>query len=126
MRCASGRIAVELGETDVPGEGYRFAVLGPHDADVDDLSERVRKIAVDEVGRLYLHPVEHRAGWVVGEEDQIAGRLVFNPDGVAHRVVVDGRELSWDQLGEALEPYEGWTFRMVLEDPCTEQLDADH
>lgn len=36
--------AVELVETDVPGEGYRFAVLGAHDGDVDNLIGRVRRL----------------------------------------------------------------------------------
>ena len=30
--------------------------------------------------------------------------------------VVDGRTMSWEALGLALEPYEGWGFRLVIED----------
>jgi len=45
-----------------------------------------------------------------------AGRLVWNDDGGPHNVVVDGRSMSWEELGMALEPYEGWSFRLVIED----------
>ena len=41
-------------------------------------------------------------------------------------VVVDGSRLTWDELGHALEPYEGWRFCLVLEDPCDDlRPDAD-
>ncbi len=120
-------ISVDLVETGVRGEGgYRFSVLGAHEADVDMLIEQVRAIAEEEVARVYLHRAEYRQGWTVSDEDQVAGRLVFNPDGGPYRVVVDGRELSWEELGEALEPYEGWRFRLVIEDPCEDlRPDAD-
>jgi hypothetical protein len=34
-----------------------------------------------------------------------------------YSVVVDGRTLTWEEFGEALEPFEGWRFRLVIEDP---------
>ena len=37
-------------------------------------------------------------------------------NGKPYNVVVDGRTMSWEQLGMALEPYEGWGFRLVIED----------
>lgn len=30
--------------------------------------------------------------------------------------MIDGRTMSWEELGMALEPYEGWGFRLVIED----------
>lgn len=120
-------ISVELAETGVRREGgYEFSVLGAHDADVAALTAGVLQIAEDEIGRQYLRPAHHRAGWTVTEADQVAGRLVFNPDGGPYGVVVDGRELSWEELGEALESYEGWRFRLVIEDPGVDlRPDAD-
>jgi hypothetical protein len=32
--------------------------------------------------------------------------------------VVDGRELSWNELGHAVSSFEGWRFRLVVEDRC--------
>jgi hypothetical protein len=29
-------------------------------------------------------------------------------------VVVDGRGLSWEEFGDALEPFEGWTFHLSI------------
>lgn len=38
--------------------------------------------------------------------------------GDPYDVVVDGRTLSWEEFGRALGAYEGWRFRMVIEDRC--------
>ena len=113
-------IEVQLDETGVPvGEGYQFAVLGDNDADVDMLVAEVRTRAQAEIARQYLQRATHRHGWMVGDDDEVAGRPVWNDEGdngKPYNVVVDGRTLSWDELGMALEPYEGWGFRLVIED----------
>ena len=119
-------IEVQLEETEVPvGEGYEFAVLGDHDADVDALVNRVRRQAEAEIGRLYLERCRHHGEWaLVG--DEVAGRLVWDDEastGAPYRVVVDGRTLSWEELGMALEGFEGWSFRLVIEDTIHDARD---
>jgi hypothetical protein len=117
-------IVVDVEEQGVPvGHGYTFSILGPHDADVGHLLAQLRDHAEGEVARRYLEPNPARTGWLVSGE-AVAGRLVWNEgrqDGDPYDVVVDGRTLSWDDLGRALEPFEGWRFRLVIEDPS---LDA--
>ncbi|MEU5417863.1 hypothetical protein [Streptomyces sp. NPDC020667] len=100
-------------------DGFEFAVLGDHDASVDELAARVRTEAEAEIGRSYLEPEEHSAGWrLTGEE--VAGRLIADLDGGPVRVVVDGRMLTWDELGEALAPFEGWRFRLTIDEALTD------
>ncbi len=54
-------IEVELEETGVPvSEGFHFAVLGDHDADVDGLTRRVIELAGRAVARCQLRPADHR------------------------------------------------------------------
>lgn len=109
----------EIGGAD-PDDGYHFAVLGSHDADVDVLVETVTRRATDAIARQQLEPHRHRAGWLL-RDDEVEGRLVWGAvrdGGGPYDVVIDGRRLTWDELGQALEPYEGWRFRFVLEDPC--------
>lgn len=48
---------------------------------------------------------------------------LWNDEGETRKpydVVVDGRTLSWEELGKALEQCEGWCFRLVIEDPVHE------
>ncbi len=64
-------------------------------------------------------------GWRLAG-DEVAGRLEWHPDGGGHRVVVGGRPLSWQELGAALESFEGWRFRLLIEDPAVDvRPDAD-
>lgn len=37
-------------------------------------------------------------------------------------VVIDGRTLSWEEFGQALAAYEGWNFRLLIEDRVVEAL----
>jgi len=116
-------IEVELEETGVPlGEGYRWAVLGSHDAEVDDLVAALRSRAAADVSRRLLEPNPHRAGYLVArDDDAVEGRLVWNETGnevgTPYDVIVDGKKLSWEELGSALEAYAGWRFRIELADP---------
>ncbi len=112
-------IVVELEEVDGPvGEGFQFSILGAHDAEVGELLAQLRTHAEVEVARRYLEPNPHRRGWLVAGEE-VAGRLVWSEGrevGEPYDVVVDGGTLSWEELGRALEPFEGWRFRLVIED----------
>jgi hypothetical protein len=57
----------------------------------------------------------NRPGWTLAG-DEVRGRFVWNEDGGPYNVVVDGRALRWEQLGEALESFEGWGFSLTIED----------
>jgi hypothetical protein len=78
---------------------------------------RFREEAEAEVGRQYLEPASHRRGWLVN--DEVAGRFVWSndqPSGRPYGVVVAGGCSPGRSSGEALESYEGWRFRVVIED----------
>ncbi|MDN5920001.1 MAG: hypothetical protein L0I76_33700, partial [Pseudonocardia sp.] len=119
LRSPAG-ISLTLAEiTDQPG-GHQFSVLGDHDADPGELAAAVHAEAAAEIGRAYLEPNDTGRGeWDV-VADEIAGRFDIDPatgvDG-PHAVVVDGHLLGWDELGAALARFEGWRFRLFLDDP---------
>ncbi|MET7489376.1 hypothetical protein [Streptomyces sp. NPDC005538] len=96
-------------------EGFEFGVLGDHDADVSQLVTRVRAEAEAEIGRCYLEPDHRGMGWRLAG-DEVSGRLVWNPEDAPCHVVVDGRALSWDELGEAVSSFEGRRFRLTIDD----------
>jgi hypothetical protein len=95
-------------------------VLGSHEAEVAELVARLRDLAEADIATRFLEANRHRPGWVV-IDDVVEGRLVRNDDsssavGTPYDVVVDGRKLSWEELGRALEGYEGWRLRLHLAD----------
>ena len=38
------------------------------------------------------------------------------PDGQTPLLVIDGRDVSWDQFGRMLMSFEGWQFRLAIRD----------
>lgn len=117
-RAATGVVAeaVEAVEAGVAaGEGHQVQVLGAHDVDVAMLVEQLRVQVRDEIGTAYLDPNPHRPGWLLRDRE-VRGRLVWAGEDAPYDVVVDGRTLSWDELARALEAFEGWRFRLVVED----------
>jgi hypothetical protein len=61
-RAPAGMVAEAEEVGAAPDEGYQFAVLGPHDADVDRLVAALRGQVRTGIGRLYLDKSTHRAG----------------------------------------------------------------
>lgn len=122
-------VEVEVEEDGVAvGEGFHVAVLGDHDADVAQLIARATTAAEERVSRRYVEPAGNRAGWQV-KDMEIAGRFVWDddqPGGHPYRVIVDGRTLTWEELGDALESFEGWEFHLTIVDRVEDaRTDAD-
>jgi anti-sigma factor ChrR (cupin superfamily) len=105
-------------------EGYEFSVLGTHDADITALIENVTAEARAEIANPSLSDDHGRT--VIGDGDEVRGRVSHDPDGGPCRVVIDGRAMDWDELGHLLASYEGWRFRLTLTDRCGDvRPDAD-
>jgi hypothetical protein len=100
-------------------EGYRLALLGTHEADVRSMFDQLRRRLRNAISQQFLRST-HRDGWIMRGLD-VEGRLVWRDDGPGYEVVVDGRRLRWDEFGAALEPFEGWTFRLSMLDIDTAQ-----
>ncbi|MET8977395.1 hypothetical protein ABZX85_17415 [Streptomyces sp. NPDC004539] len=100
-------------------DGFEFAVLGDHDADANQLAAQVRAEAEAEISFGYLEPASPGPGWQLAGRTA-AGRLVGDLEGGPVRAVVDGQMLSWEELGEALSSFEGWRFRLIIDDPMTD------
>lgn len=116
-RAPTGVVA-EAQETGLePGEGFVVKLFGEHDVDVAELVGHLREHLAAVVSGVHLKPHPHRDGWIASGQE-IPGRLTYNQGGDAgmpYDVVVDGRRLTWADLGRALEPFEGWAFRLVIE-----------
>ena len=122
-------IVVEAEEIDCAfDEGYHVEVLGPHDAEIGRLVERVRTLLRQRVGHLDLQQRPGQHPIMAG--DVLTGRLVWNGEDGPYDVIVDGRRLSWTDFGRTLEPFEGWGFRLTIEGietpESTDPIDDGH
>lgn len=113
-------IAQEVGRGD---GGHRLEVGADHLEDASSLADRIRAAARSAAGRIQLVRDETDR-WQL-EGDEVLGRLE-SPDNVyeAPQVVIDGVALSWDQFGDLVSPYAGWTFQLRLGDDAKITEDA--
>lgn len=114
-RAATGVVAEAVETGSPPGGGHHVQVIGAHNVDVPMLVEQLRVQVRDEIATAYLEPNPHRTGWLVRDRE-LRGRLIWAGNHGPYAVVVDGQTLSWDELGRTLEPFEGYRFRLVVED----------
>jgi hypothetical protein len=96
----------------VPG-GYQFQILGkPNDEPLSLLGrliERMRR-------RLSIkHLVRSEHGMRIADQT-VCGQIEWDEsaDGRVPLLVIDGQEVSWDELGRMLMSFEGWQFRLEI------------
>lgn len=110
--------ALELQEGEV--SGYQFQVDGQPDDDqfvlLGRLIEKMRRaLAVRylvEDKQYGLQIANYRVGGRFDWDEETEGELPL--------LVIDGREVSWQELGFMLASYEGWQFKLEILDPTAD------
>jgi len=99
--------------------GYQFQMVGEPEDDLLALLGRL----IEKIRRRLS--VKHLTG--VGHELQIAeqtvrGRIDWDESAVERTplLVIDGREITWDDFGRMLMAFEGWQFKLEIVDPSGE------
>lgn len=115
------RVSLEAFELEdgAPG-GYQFQVLGDAEADLfgllGQLIERMRRA-------LAVHHLkeEKRFGLTIAD-CLVRGRITCDSeeDGRVPLLVIDGREVTWEQFGRMLMSFEGWQFKLEIRDRSEE------
>lgn len=109
--------AFELRDGDPAG--YQFQIIGDPEGDLlallGRLVEKIRRALA--VKHLEQGPLGLR---VAG--DVVRGRITWDDEqmGRVPLVVVDGRELTWDDFGQMLMTFEGWQFKLEIADKSDE------
>jgi hypothetical protein len=111
--------AFELVE-GAPG-GYQFQVLGRAEEDLfglmGKLVPRIRRLLAHQ----HLKTEEHMPGLHIAD-CLVRGRITWdeNEDGRLPMLVIDGREISWEQFGRMVMGFEGWQFKFDIKDRSKE------
>ncbi len=121
VRLLGDRVALDTFELlDDEPRGYHFQVLGDPQGDLfalmGQLVERMRRA-------LALRHLEYdeQFGWTIA--DLLArGRIDWDEEqeGRVPLIVIDGREISWEQFGRMLMNFEGWQFKLEICDSSKE------
>lgn len=97
--------------------GYQFQAIGDAEADLWELMakliERIRRALsvsylCEDRGELHI------AG------QSVSGRISCELDGdgfFSPALIVDGRDISWEEFGRMLSTFEGWQFKLQILDP---------
>lgn len=98
-------------------EGYEFRVIGAHETDIlavfGELYERVRNA----LSQKHIEMGEH--GLRITDGDTVRGRITCDDETSGHipLLIIDGKPVSWEQLGRMLMTYEGFNFKLEIFDP---------
>jgi hypothetical protein len=118
LRLLGDRIALDAFE--LRGElraGYQFQLIGEVDDDVFVLLGRL----VEKIRRaLSVRHIDFHERRII--DSTVRGHIQWDESqaGGLPLVVVDGKEVSWDELGQMLMSMEGWQFRLDVADPSEE------
>lgn len=104
--------------------GYHFQVMAeddePHAALVGRLLARLRRA----LARQHLRRCDMSDSGFSIVGDVVRGRIEWDEkrehEGRYPRVVIDGREFSWDGFGAMLMTFEGWGFKLSIIDNSEE------
>jgi hypothetical protein len=97
-------------------DGYQFQALGEAGVDPFELLARLLKRIRRALAQKHL--VERGQRWEI-DDRLVRGRITSDLDCPTSTpvVVIDGREISWNDFGEMLLAFEGWQFKLTIHDP---------
>ena len=99
--------------------GYQFQIVGDPEHDLFQLLGKL----IQKIRRaLSIKHVEDDGHGLQIVDQTVRGRIEWDEFQVDHMplIVVDGREISWEQFGRMLMTFEGWQFKLEIRDPSDE------
>jgi len=117
--CPTGR---EMMAEEAPrrrdGGGYRFAVLGDFEADAWQLFQKLYEKVQREVAERHIEYGDY--GWQLTDRERLVGRIACDLQSETGDrqplLVVDGKPLTWQEVGRMLMTYEGFNLCLCVED----------
>jgi hypothetical protein len=100
--------------------GYRFQAIGKPEGDLLALLGRLiekmrRALSIQHVkdGELGLEIADHQVvRGTIDWDEASAGRMPL--------LIIDGREIAWEEFGRMWKTFEGWQFRLEIRDMSAE------
>jgi hypothetical protein len=114
------RVTLEAFEVqDGERGGYEFQILGDAQADLFDLMARLLERMRRALSLRHLADDGQRCSIA---DMTVRGRIScdLESDNRVPMLVIDGREVNWEQFGQMLMTFEGWQFKFAIKDPSEE------
>jgi hypothetical protein len=100
--------------------GYQFQIIGDPEEDLPvllgRLIQRMRRALATK------HLTEGQFGLQIADHRVVRGKIDadIDQDGRVPLLIIDGKEITWDEFGRMLMSFEGWRFKMTLADKSEE------
>ena len=100
--------------------GYQFQIIGDPKDDLLVLLGRLIEKMRRALSVKHLTNGEH--GLQIADHQVVRGRIEWDDahDGRVPLLVIDGREIDWDEFGRMLMGFEGWQFKLNIADKSEE------
>ena len=100
--------------------GYRFQIIGDPEEDLLALLGRL----IDKMRRALSikHLGDGELGLRIADHQVVRGMIEWDgaQDGSMPLLIVDGREITWQEFGRMLMTFEGWQFKLEIRDQSAE------
>ena len=98
-------------------KGYEFSEYGYAEDDLLGLFTRLVNRLRRELERTHIEPCD-LLGYRITDQSIVRGHITWDDktDGEVPCLIIDGKELSWHQLGRMLMTYEGFDFKLEIFD----------
>lgn len=119
-RVFGDQLSLEALETG-PQEGYECSVIADAEQDLfvtfRALFERIRR----ELGRTHIE--REGEGYRITDAGVVRGQITSDPDGfdAMPLLIIDGKPVTWEELGRMVSPYMGFRFKLELFDRSEER-----
>ena len=101
--------------------GYRFSVMGDVEENLLTLFTKLVDRIQRQLSIKHIEPAEHYR-YLITDKNTVRGYITSDSE---HRLtptlVIDGKEIPWDEFGRMVHSYEGFNFKMELFDKTEER-----
>lgn len=111
-----GYEAIEITGDNTPG--FRVEVLDSLECDQLALFNKFEAKIKRTISKRYLKTSTSSYGdkQTTFKTDKVVGRFEYDENEDFHKVIIDGKAFTWDELGRMLNPYEGFQFKLKIYD----------
>jgi hypothetical protein len=94
--------------------GYRFQIIGDPEEDLLVLLGRLIEKMRRALSTKHLKNGEH--GLQISDDRVVCGRIAWDDarKGRVPLLIIDGREIGWEEFGRILMTFEGWQFKLTI------------
>jgi len=125
LRVMGEKLALKAFEVkgDFP-TGYEFSMTGDTEDGIFPLFSNLYERMIKTLNRKHIFKNKDTDDWQITGANIVRGQISCNKKSIGYSrkpmMIIDGKEISWEDFGKMLIPYEGFNFRLQILDQNNE------